>query len=122
MICFACPVCNKVLSVPDSQKGAKLPCTRCGQRLQVPASSRDKTVLGRPLPRAAAAAQRATVGAAVAAAASGSIPQPPPAPPEALWYYAHAGLRFGPVSWATLQQRVSTRHIEPADLVWTPGM
>ena len=121
MICFACPICNKVLSVADSQKGAKLPCPRCGQRLQVPAQPRDKTVLGRPVSQAAAA-QRAGAGAALAEQTPVSVPEPPPAPPQGLWYYSHAGLRFGPISWATLLERVATRHVEPADLVWTPGM
>jgi DNA-directed RNA polymerase subunit M/transcription elongation factor TFIIS len=42
--CF-CPSCSHMLEVPDSEAGTKRPCDLCGQRLQVPTSPRNKTVL-----------------------------------------------------------------------------
>lgn len=36
MIRFECPVCNAVMSVPDTAGGRKGACPKCGQRLQVP--------------------------------------------------------------------------------------
>ncbi len=112
MISFACPICNTVLNVDDRQKGAKLPCSKCGQRLQVPAHARDKTVLGK------------LVGADGPAPLTGKVAvlEPPPPPREALWFYTHAGKRCGPISWAQLLMRVGARKLRPADLVWTSGM
>jgi hypothetical protein len=36
MIHFRCPACKATLNVADEQGGSKLPCPKCGQRLQVP--------------------------------------------------------------------------------------
>jgi hypothetical protein len=53
MIRFACPACAKTLKVPDHSAGKKGPCPHCGQRLQVPATARNKTVLGQTPPQEA---------------------------------------------------------------------
>jgi hypothetical protein len=56
MMRFQCPTCQKKLKAPDDAVGQKTSCPRCGQRLQVPPpfQARDKTVLGEPMPDAAA--------------------------------------------------------------------
>jgi DNA-directed RNA polymerase subunit RPC12/RpoP len=72
MIRFACPRCKTVLERPEQDAGAKFACTSCGQRLQVPPSPIDKTMLGdvnwqksgaaaAPVPEAAPAAGDAQV-------------------------------------------------------------
>lgn len=38
------------------------------------------------------------------------------------WFYAINGKQLGPVSFALLQQAVSSGHLKPNDLVWAPGM
>jgi DNA-directed RNA polymerase subunit RPC12/RpoP len=56
MIRFACPTCGKHLKAADRGAGMKVSCTRCGQRLQIPAAAappavvQNRTVLGEPLP------------------------------------------------------------------------
>ena len=45
-ITFACPICNTVYTVADADAGKKDQCKKCGQRLQVPAPPRAKTILG----------------------------------------------------------------------------
>jgi DNA-directed RNA polymerase subunit RPC12/RpoP len=54
MIRFMCPTCLKHLKAPDDGAGRKIPCPRCGQRLQVPTPPQPpehgKTVLGSLLP------------------------------------------------------------------------
>lgn len=50
MIRFQCPVCNTVMSVPDTDAGRKGDCPKCGQRLQIPPVSppaRRQTMLGK---------------------------------------------------------------------------
>jgi TM2 domain-containing membrane protein YozV/DNA-directed RNA polymerase subunit RPC12/RpoP len=46
MIRFACPKCQKELTVADDKAGTKGPCPVCGIRLQVPMPRPNKTVLG----------------------------------------------------------------------------
>jgi hypothetical protein len=46
MIRFQCPTCRKVLKAPDHGAGRKIPCPRCGQRLQIPFPVQHKTILG----------------------------------------------------------------------------
>jgi hypothetical protein len=46
---FACPICKTPYTVNDRDAGKKADCKVCGQRLQVPASARRKTVLGEEL-------------------------------------------------------------------------
>lgn len=46
MINFSCPICKTAIEVSPSQIGTKIPCPQCGQRLQVPAPARNKTILG----------------------------------------------------------------------------
>lgn len=47
MIRYRCPRCRTVLAAQDSEAGSKLNCSRCGQRVQVPAPPpRNKTMLG----------------------------------------------------------------------------
>ena len=62
MIRFTCPTCSTLHQAPDDQAGAKVSCSRCAQRLRIPAlpappSPTARTVLGRiedfPLPTAA---------------------------------------------------------------------
>ena len=36
MIRFQCPACNIILQGSDTQAGTKIPCPKCGQRLQIP--------------------------------------------------------------------------------------
>ncbi len=45
-ISYSCPVCKSPYSVPDADAGKKSECSKCGQRIQVPAPRRNKTVLG----------------------------------------------------------------------------
>jgi DNA-directed RNA polymerase subunit M/transcription elongation factor TFIIS len=47
---FACPVCKTAYTVDQSNAGKKAACPKCGQRVQVPAPVRAKTVLGEVLP------------------------------------------------------------------------
>jgi hypothetical protein len=47
---FICPVCQTSYTVNDRFAGKKSDCKVCGQRLQVPAPVRAKTVLGEVLP------------------------------------------------------------------------
>jgi HJR/Mrr/RecB family endonuclease len=49
-IIFACPVCKTSYTVIDADAGKKSDCKRCGQRLQVPAPPRAKTILGEIVP------------------------------------------------------------------------
>jgi hypothetical protein len=46
---FACPICKTPYTVNDRDAGKKADCKVCGQRLQVRASTRRKTVLGEEL-------------------------------------------------------------------------
>jgi hypothetical protein len=48
MIRFSCPACRITLDAPDFAAGNKMPCPKCGQRLQLP--DVNKTVLAEPLP------------------------------------------------------------------------
>ncbi len=53
MMRFQCPRCQKVLKAPQDCAGRKTKCTRCGQKLLVPAplaptAEQNKTVLGKP--------------------------------------------------------------------------
>lgn len=50
MIRFGCPTCRSVLESPERKAGDKIACPKCGQRLQVPAPPRNKTVLGTIFP------------------------------------------------------------------------
>src|SRR5262245_56045379 len=61
MIHFLCPACKATLSAPDDAAGAKLPCSKCGQRLQAPASPA-KTVLGQLCPEPAPGGSDARLG------------------------------------------------------------
>jgi hypothetical protein len=47
---FACPKCKTPYTVNDRDAGKKSECKVCGQRLQVPAPVRAKTVLGEVIP------------------------------------------------------------------------
>jgi DNA-directed RNA polymerase subunit RPC12/RpoP len=49
MIEFRCPVCKLTLGAADDQEGTKVTCPRCGQRLLIPNSTRNKTVLAESL-------------------------------------------------------------------------
>src|SRR5262245_15107139 len=50
MIRFECPRCESTLTEKDDRSGMKLNCPECGQRLQVPSTPLNKTVLGTLLP------------------------------------------------------------------------
>ena len=50
MIRFACPKCKTVLETPEQNAGSMVVCGRCQERLQVPGSLQNKTVLGILLP------------------------------------------------------------------------
>jgi transcription elongation factor Elf1 len=47
---FACPKCQTAYTAHDRDAGKKSECKTCGQRLEVPAPLRSKTVLGQILP------------------------------------------------------------------------
>lgn len=47
---FLCPVCKTTYAVNDRVGGTKFQCKACGQRVQVPAPLRSKTILGEILP------------------------------------------------------------------------
>lgn len=46
MIRFSCPMCRVILEAPENKQALKIACPRCGQRLQIPAPPRTRTVLG----------------------------------------------------------------------------
>jgi HEAT repeat protein len=48
---FSCPICQAQLSAPDGTEGRKSSCRKCGQRIEVPGESTNKTVLGRLTPQ-----------------------------------------------------------------------
>lgn len=78
---FACPVCQTSYTVNDRCAGKKSECKACGQRLQVPAPQRLRTVLGEELPPAAPPApEPASVPQAHPA---GGDPSPSDEPPTA---------------------------------------
>jgi hypothetical protein len=79
VIDFSCPKCGTAQQAPVNAAGQKVACTKCGQRLQVPAPLVNHTVMG-------------VAGQAGAAVANDK------------WYYASGGQACGPVSWAQLQQ------------------
>src|SRR5437868_6012934 len=72
---FACPHCRATYTVNDRDAGKKADCKSCGQRLQVPASARRKTILGEEIPDDYSAAP----------APPSDLPPPPPTPSES--YY-----------------------------------
>lgn len=87
MIRFSCPACRAVLEVADSGAASKLPCPKCGQRLQVPTPPPNKTILA-PLvshqpgvPAAPTAIPLPPTASSIAAPAA--IPVTPTAPPAA---------------------------------------
>lgn len=47
---FTCPVCKADLFAPDGMQGAKSSCRQCGQRIEVPGGTNNKTVLGQLIP------------------------------------------------------------------------
>lgn len=108
MIAFACPRCKTVHERPADQIGSKFPCSNCGQRLQVPDDPLSRTVSGDLVKELAALARKPTE-------------RPAPAPARAEWYYQHAGLQAGPVSWEHLRRRATERRLGPDDLVWKDG-
>jgi hypothetical protein len=61
---FQCPNCQQILKAPPEWSGRKTKCTRCGQRLLVPAAPppQNKTVLANSLPPAAPETQAAPQG------------------------------------------------------------
>lgn len=54
MIEFLCPTCKTQFRAADEQSGTKINCSKCGQRLMVPAARRNKTILGEPIPAVSA--------------------------------------------------------------------
>jgi S1-C subfamily serine protease len=123
MIRFGCPVCKTVLQAPEGQAGSKVGCARCGQRLQVPARPRDKTILGTFLP---AGSGTPSAAPGEGAQPAGALPPPPQAPPPGSerpsWYYNQGGQQRGPVTLAELRQLASSGLLGGKDLVWTEGM
>lgn len=79
---FSCPRCSRLFDVPAENAGQKFDCS-CGQRLQVPLPSPDRTILGKLEPSAqdqapaTFASEPNPVGAPVAA---GAAVEPPPLP------------------------------------------
>ncbi len=69
---FACPKCKTAYTVNEHNAGKKSDCKVCGQRLQVPAPPRSKTILGEVLP---------STGPAVAPARREPAPRPSFSPP-----------------------------------------
>jgi hypothetical protein len=45
---FSCPQCGTLQRVADSAVEQIVPCARCGQRLQVPAMSVNRTLIALP--------------------------------------------------------------------------
>jgi hypothetical protein len=64
MLRFQCPNCQQILKAPPEWSGRKTKCTRCGQRLLVPAAPppQSKTVLANSLPPEPPATQAAPQG------------------------------------------------------------
>lgn len=92
MIHFLCPRCQATLKVPDDAGGRKGPCPHCGQRLQVPTSQRNQTVLGILPPRQAPAHVAATRDVSV------SLPSRDEEPPAR----TPAGTRLGCIALAVV--------------------
>src|SRR4051812_5436302 len=100
MIHFLCPRCNTAQQVADSFAGTKLPCSACGQRLQVPLPPQQQTMQG-VLPS--------------------SLSAPAPAAGKE-WHYTHKGQTYGPVREADLKALVAQGKLRPRDKVWCDGM
>jgi S1-C subfamily serine protease len=118
MIRFCCPTCKKILQATESQAGQKVACPGCGQRLQIPAPPRNKTVLGSIL----AGNDPAAGQDAAPVAGSGNAEQAAAAPTGPMWFYVQAGERFGPIAGTDLQQRALAGVLDSRSLVWTTGM
>lgn len=105
MIDFGCPRCGTALRVADSAAGQKLPCGKCGQRLQVPMPAEMRTMQGALLPQNAA-------------------PAPAAAPAKAgkEWHWRQDGKAFGPAPWAELKRRAAAGELGPDSPVWSEGM
>jgi S1-C subfamily serine protease len=124
MIDFYCPVCKTPQHATESEIGTKRPCTKCGQRLQVPNAPSlqrvtvDQTVAGVP--------GNPIGGGGTAAVPSvlpvDSLPGSSVAKNNVKWFYVQQGKKIGPVYWPDMVRLVSTRQIAPADLVWCKGM
>jgi hypothetical protein len=125
MIRYACPRCQSVLEAPDDQANFKLPCPKCGQRLQIPTPPPNKTMLaplvdpnrtmlGRVEPGNTAAPSPPSVEGP--ASVSSSVPS------LQFWYYRRDRWENGPVSQQDMQAKVRRGEIRPLDLVWTPGI
>ncbi len=123
-IVFQCPVCQVTLTATVEQAGAKIPCPRCQQRLQIPRPPINQTILGTldlnakssKVPAGAAPPER-----------SAAVPRSVPASSEG-WYWTQEGKTFGPVPLAELQRQVTTKQLSTNHLVfhaslgqWTPA-
>lgn len=50
MLYFVCPRCKSTQESPDHTAGSKVPCPKCGQRLQIPLPPPNKTILAPSVP------------------------------------------------------------------------
>jgi S1-C subfamily serine protease len=125
MILFACPVCKTALQVPDEQGGTKVACSKCGQRLKVPDTDPNKTLLGERLP------PRLNLGVSAGPRLPPVESSDPPSLPalfplpnrhQLQWYYMHNGVKHGPVTWTDLEKMAANNKLEPVDPVWTRTM
>lgn len=114
MIDFYCPVCKTPQHAPEREGGSKRPCTKCGQRLQVPQAvslqpvAIDQTVAGVP---------GGPVGAKLQ-----PIDSLPGGATTVKWFYVQKGKKMGPVLWADMVRLVAAKEVGATDLVWCKGM
>src|SRR5438105_9694668 len=94
MIHFQCPSCSVRLNVADDKAGTKGPCPKCGQRLQVPGLTQNKTILGKSVP-----------------GATYSLSEPPPLRRQAHHLTEPPPVRAQAKSIAADQERVETAAI-----------
>ena len=86
MVYFACPRCQKTFQANDSQQGGKFHCTQCGQRLRIPTTPANKTVLASPI-------DPSTPDAGFAAPDSLPVPETVTVPPATVVRLVGQGLK-----------------------------
>src|SRR5262249_41870335 len=107
----------------DAEEGSKIVCSQCGQRVQVPIPSRNRTVLGNLLPGGPSASPPPAPSVPAAGPSSPDQPGPVPAPPHGRrGYYSQGGQQSGPVSWTQLREAIAASRLRANVAVWSQGM
>ncbi len=93
-VTFVCPACRATVNAPPSLEGESWPCPKCTADVE-----RWPAPINPPAVRVL-----------------------PPPVEQAVWYYAAAGARRGPVTGTQLKSLVESGVLRPNDLVWREGM